>query len=1312
MQKKKLLFQILLSAACCLVSLSVYSGINSEKEKRSKAGQYMANQPVYFLENKGQMSDEKGDPLPFVLFKLNAPGLNAFVTEKGLSYVFFKSEEKFEEEENKETGRKEVFNIERAWINLNLPGANIKGENVLKEQEVSEHFNYFYPHCPDGVYGVKGYRKLVIKNIYSGIDWVLYGSSQSGMKYDFIVHPGADINQIKLIYESANPLTIDENGSIEIHTALGTLTEQSPVCYLHETNQPVPSSFSKKIIDRNNVEITYKVPAFPGNSTLVIDPQQVWGTLFSGTSDQGGATSMEVDNNNNLFIVGYTNGLGTGFPLMNAGTYYNNTITSVYDLFILKFSNTGALLWGTYYGGNGNERALYEFPFITTDAAGNIFVTGQTTSTDFPVQNAGTYFDSTFTGSGQFNSYIIKFDNLGNRLWATYFGESGISFPGGTVIISSAVDPSGSLFITGYTNSTSGFPLQPYGTAYYDNSHNGVDDIFISKFDNAGNLLWSTYYGGSSREYAYGIVSDTSGNIFLTGYTMSSNFPTQNAGTYFDGIFGFNEDAFMVKFDNLGNLLWSTYFGGTTVGGERAISIGCDANQNIFVYGYTSSADFPTMNAGTYFDGIVNGEDMFISKFDNAGNLLWSTYFGGNTNPISAWDFWEADGLTIDDCGNVYIAYDNNAGDDPLYNPGCNSYIDSTAYLMLVEFSNAGDLLWSTRIGAGAGGGALRFVIEADHNNALYFAHEYNAPSTSAGVPFVFLPGAYNNTTFGPAITTNHDDFLLKFIPTPVSATIASVDDSCGCTGTATVNPTCGTPPYNYLWSNAQTTQTASGLCAGTYSVIITDNSCAGTPDTAFVTITSLSSITATVDSSSTSCTANTGTATVTPSNGTPPYTYLWTPSGQTTATATGLSAGTYTVLVTDSTGCSQVFSVTVPEPDIPVASVLSQTNVLCNGGNDGAATVNVSGGASPYYYSWSPTGGTSATATGLFAGTYTVLITDSNGCTDIDTVVISQPPPLTVTGSSTQANCSSATGSASVTPSGGTPGYTFSWNNGQTTQTATGLVAGTYTVTVTDSNGCTQIQTVTVTSVNTLTLSVSSTQAGCIQDNGTATANPSGGNAPYSYLWSDGQTTQTASGLAAGTYTVVVIDSDSCMQSAVVTITAPSSGPIAYAGTDVTISFGSSTSLTSTGGGTYLWNTGDTTASITVSPTTDTEYCVVVTDSNQCTDTACVKVFVIIEIPCPTNNTLTVPNAFSPNNDGQNDVFCLAGWNVCIQNFIIHIYDRWGEEVFQSGNPDFCWEGTYKGKPMDAAVFVYFIEAKLTTSEEIVRKGNISLIR
>jgi gliding motility-associated-like protein len=394
--------------------------------------------------------------------------------------------------------------------------------------------------------------------------------------------------------------------------------------------------------------------------------------------------------------------------------------------------------------------------------------------------------------------------------------------------------------------------------------------------------------------------------------------------------------------------------------------------------------------------------------------------------------------------------------------------------------------------------------------------------------------------------------------------------------------------------------------------------------------------------------------------------------------------------------------------------SSASSTNSLCNGQCNGTATATPTGGSSPYTYSWSTVPvQTTQTASGLCAGIYTVTITDASSNTVTATVSISEPPALnnTVTASANVLCSGGNNGSATVTATGGTPGYTYSWSpSGGTDSTATGLIAGSYIVAVTDSNGCVDTASVTITEPQPITAITASTNTNCGTNTGTATVTASNGTAPYTYLWSDAQNNSTATGLSAGVYTVTITDANNCTQTATVTVNS-NAGPTANAGADVTITIGNSTVLTATGGGGYFWNTGDTTASIVVSPTSDTQYCVSVTDSNSCSDTACVKVFVE-PIPCPTNTDLSVPNAFSPNNDGQNDAFCLQGWGYCIKTFSIRVFDRWGEKVFESTNPGFCWDGKYKGKPMDAAVFVYYIKATMTNNDEVVRKGNISLVR
>ena len=249
---------------------------------------------------------------------------------------------------------------------------------------------------------------------------------------------------------------------------------------------------------------------------------------------------------------------------------------------------------------------------------------------------------------------------------------------------------------------------------------------------------------------------------------------------------------------------------------------------------------------------------------------------------------------------------------------------------------------------------------------------------------------------------------------------------------------------------------------------------------------------------------------------------------------ATNLSAGTYTVTVTDSAGCFQIFTIVVPGAPLPAATVASQTNVLCYGGNTGSASVSVSAGTSPYTYVWSPSGGNNATATGLTAGTYTILVTDSNGCTDIDTLTISEPPAISLTTSSTQSTCAAPTGTATVTPSGGTPGYSFNWNNNQTTQTATGLPGGTYTVTVTDANGCTMTTTVSVSS--TTGPAASAGPDVIIAPGNSVLLTATGGG---TYLWSTGETNSSilVSPSADTTYCVTVFDANLCSDTACVKV-------------------------------------------------------------------------------------------------------------------------------------------------------------------------------
>jgi hypothetical protein len=267
----------------------------------------------------------------------------------------------------------------------------------------------------------------------------------------------------------------------------------------------------------------------------------------------------------------------------------------------------------------------------------------------------------------------------------------------------------------------------------------------------------------------------------------------------------------------------------------------------------------------------------------------------------------------------------------------------------------------------------------------------------------------------------------------------------------------------------------------------------------------------------------------------------------KTTATASGLTAGTYTVTVTDANGCTDQKTVTITQPTLLTSST-TQINVSCYGGINGSATVTANGGTTPYSYSWNTSPiKTTTTVNGLTAGTYTVTVTDGNGCVITQLVTITQPPLLTSNINSTNVTCFGLNnGTATVNATGGTAPYTYIWSTtpAQASQTATGLSPGSYTATVTDSKGCTSSSTVTITQPIALyQVNSFGTPVSCYGgSNGSSTIQVGGGTSPYSYSWNTVpvQTTNTATGLSAGFYTMTVTDANGCMSSFMASVTQP----------------------------------------------------------------------------------------------------------------------------------------------------------------------------
>lgn len=453
--------------------------------------------------------------------------------------------------------------------------------------------------------------------------------------------------------------------------------------------------------------------------------------------------------------------------------------------------------------------------------------------------------------------------------------------------------------------------------------------------------------------------------------------------------------------------------------------------------------------------------------------------------------------------------------------------------------------------------------------------------------------------------------------PTAVTASQSQTNLACNavCNGTASVVASGGTPGYTYAWSpSGGNTANATGLCANNYTCTITDAN--GCPITRTFSITQPPVITASASSTQTACTSNTGTATTTASGGTGALTYSWAPSGGTAATANNLAAGNYTCTITDANGCTSTASTTVTTVNGPSATLQSQSNVSCNGGSNGSATVNATGGTPGYTYSWSPSGGTTATGTGLSNGNYTCTITDNAGCTTTQSVAITQPPVITASANSTAAGCTVNNGTATTTASGGTGALTYNWlPSGGTAATATGLAAGNYTCTITDANGCSTTASVTVGTSASPTASAISTAAGCTVNNGTATTTASGGTGPYTYNWSpSGGTAATETGLAAGNYTCTITDSNGCTTTANATVgTSASPSATIQSQADVLCNGGNTGTATvnatgGTPGYTYSWSpSGGTNATETGMAAGN--YTCTITDAGGCTTTQAVTI-------------------------------------------------------------------------------------------------------
>jgi len=770
---------------------------------------------------------------------------------------------------------------------------------------------------------------------------------------------------------------------------------------------------------------------------------------------------------------------------------------------------------------------------------------------------------------------------------------------------------------------------------------------------------------------------------------------------------------------------WTTFATGTnaTPTGTYPIRVK-DVNNNILVINSLGSLPFctscPTLTITTAITNIL--------CFGQSTGSFTASSSGGAT----PYDY-----TLVNSGGTTVATYNNIAGTQAFsglpagtytLNVMDNNNCPGTKTIIITQPASAVVASISGSINASCGLSDGSATVAASGGTPAYTYNWNTIPAQTTATASNIPAGSYSVTVSDANSCTVTTTVTILNNGAPTLQT-SETDASCGnSNGSATVTATGGSGTYSYSWSctPVQSTFTATNLPAGTYTVTVNDGACTATTS---VIVNNLSGTTSSITNIiNATCGNSNGGATVIASGGTQPYTYLWSSvPAQTTSVLQNVSAGNYTVTVSDLSGCTSTSTVNITNSAGPTLSQGTLVNATC-GMSNGSATVIVTGGQTPYAYLWNTAPvQTTATASGIPAGTYIVTVTDANSCaTNISMTISGSPGPSGAISGITDATCGLSNGSATLVINSGTLPYTYSWNSVpvQSGQNLQSVPSGSYTVTVTDANSCTATANAVIGNVGGPSATATSTNEICDQLNGTATVAASGGTGNYTYLWNNGQTTASITGLAGGSYTVTVNDGN-CATIATVTvmnIPGPTAGfsahPQVLTSMDGPVSFLDNSSGTVVN---WQWYYGD--GSPTGSGNTTTHqyqnlgtYVVtlIVTDNNGCMDT------VIDTVKVKDIFAIYIPDAFTPDEDGLNDVFTPKGLNVDPNSFDMYIFDRWGNIMFHStkwyitnAEP---WNGTKNnsGTPDDIVMGVYVYKINLRAIDGPAHEyiGRVSLIK
>lgn len=1185
-------------------------------------GDAMAN-PSHFTENKGQID-------PSVLFYHKSENQNILLYRDGFAYDNFVKE-----------GEKWVHH--RAEIRFQKVN---KIKTIDRTQPLNFYENYYQENKE--VLKVQSFETIIFKEVYKRIDLRFMFSPSGQFKYDVIVHPGGDLNDVQFKVEGAKA-SIEEN-QLAFNLSFGNLYENIPLSYIEETNEKVQVNYVKKGAS------SFGFNGFTKdlNYTLIVDPEPnlKWGSYFGGSSADEPYSSV-IDSFGFIYKTGKTQ---SNTNISTSGAF-QTTIGGNYDGYLSKWDTSGKLIWATYYGGSSYD----DIKGIRINLQNELVVVGNTTGST-GLATSGAYRTSPI---GNYDGLIMKFNTSGTRIWATYFGGSSID-----EFYNVEVDDQSNIYVGGKSSSSG---LATSGA--YQTSNAGGEDAIMLSFNNSGSLRWCTYLGGGSQDYIWGITFHSDKFIYFSGHTFSSTGIALNAKH--QSTFGGTADAFFGKVDNSGNFRWVNYFGGTAT--DNSIEL-ISVENKLYLTGFTYS-NSAIATSGAYKTTNSGNGDAFFLCFDTSGQRSFATYIGGtgfdeiycvshyrnkfyiagktaSSSGISMGDAYQKslggglDNFIMQLDMNGYPlwgTYYGGSGDDRV----TSMHVYSGSLYLMGATASASNMATSGSHKSTYGGSGDSYIARFDNLGCgTNFFGKMVRPALCAGdsngIAAVILTGnaanptfkwktnppQYNDTAFGlPAgfhEVVVSDTFgcidSLKVMVTEPARLRAIIRDSLNisCNGLTNgrliADAVGGNSPYFFQWQTTPkiSKDTLSGLGVGTYKVRVTDiHNCV---DSAVGRITEPDTLKSSISgyNHATCFLLNNGQISASATGGTQPYSYLWSSSPpQTTSTAYNLRAGYYEVQITDKNGCQSKSSYTITEPSPITIGLTGLNHSICYNDSLGEIFTKIWGGTPGYKIQWNsnPLLNTS-NLTKLKGGTYRITVTDANNCVESKNIVITEPEPLRIT-FDTVVNplCyGSADGSISVSVGGGRPSYQLSWNAPpySNVNKIVGLKAGMYTLMLKDSVGCTLFDTLKLYNKDSLVITGTIVEPRCFGDaNGKLTASVAGGTTPYKFSWAHnpGLNSSLLNNIPSGNYYLSVTDKNACVGQAQFIVNQPNPLDIEKKlQKDVTCYNGADGQLSVTvSGGTVplrvKWNTLPASENIILNNLKAGNYKITLTDTNGCAD-------------------------------------------------------------------------------------------------------------